>query len=410
MFRINKFPFAVSLVATLSLLMFAFLFSQQPSHAQTQAWTCDDVSGISRQECDALQALYDVGFGRNTAPAVTWFSNPNACSWNKQGTTSSDRADQVICFRDGTQRIFSLALSSEIASFPSQIDGLSHLRHLILSYNLEPQQLPFIQISRLPNLEYLSLSNNMSLTYIPAEINLLTNLPELGINANPNLTTLPAEIGNLSSLEQLNMSFNPSLTTLPPEIGNLSSLTRLYLWNNPALSTIPPTIGNLQNLKHLTFNNLGVTGLPSQMGNLALLEELTIQNNTRLQSLPPQIGDIYGLDRLIIAQNPLLMSIPAELARENFEVGIQYYVDVPVEEELPGPDPTECVIPPSGPWPPCATQGDAPPPDLPSGCVIPLSGPWPPCATQGDTPPPDLPPGCVIPPSGPWPPCATGGG
>ena len=93
---------------------------------------------------------------------------------------------------------------------------------------------------------------------------------------------------------------------------------------------------------------------------------------------------------------------------------------------------TGCVIPPSGPWPPCATGGNTPPPNnLPPGCVIPPSGPWPPCATSGNTggggtgcvippsgpwppcatggAPSNLPPGCVIPPSGPWPPCATNG-
>ena len=51
-----------------------------------------------------------------------------------------------------------------------------------------------------------------------------------------------------------------------------------------------------------------------------------------------------------------------------------------------------------------------PPPTGNNGCVIPPSGPWPPCATGGNTPPP-APSGdeCVIPTSGPWPPCATGG-
>ena len=79
----------------------------------------------------------------------------------------------------------------------------------------------------------------------------------------------------------------------------------------------------------------------------------------------------------------------------------------------------DCVIPESGPWPPCATGGNG----GNSGnngnsgddCVIPESGPWPPCATggngggssggdsgnSGDD--------CVIPESGPWPPCATDG-
>ena len=70
----------------------------------------------------------------------------------------------------------------------------------------------------------------------------------------------------------------------------------------------------------------------------------------------------------------------------------------------PSDSENECIIPPSGPWPPCAIQGD-PPLDVANDCVIPPSGPWPPCATGGNTLPSEE---CVIPPSGPWPPCATG--
>lgn len=76
--------------------------------------------------------------------------------------------------------------------------------------------------------------------------------------------------------------------------------------------------------------------------------------------------------------------------------------------DMPPAGADDCVIPPSGPWPPCATgDGTAPAPPANNGdCVIPESGPWPPCATgDGSSDSGD----CVIPPSGPWPPCATGG-
>ncbi|MGB1250926.1 MAG: thermonuclease family protein [Candidatus Promineifilaceae bacterium] len=76
-------------------------------------------------------------------------------------------------------------------------------------------------------------------------------------------------------------------------------------------------------------------------------------------------------------------------------------------------DPSGCVIPPSGPWPSCATGGATVNTSQNNSCVIPPSGPWPPCAT-GNTSTPTTPPtgnnnNCVIPSSGPWPPCATGG-
>lgn len=158
----------------------------------------------------------------------------------------------------------------------------------------------------------------------------------------------------------------------------------------------------------------------------------------------------------------------------------------PIPQATPVPSPTappspttpppssdngdDCVIPDSGPWPPCASGGgggapnppangggsnppssgsgqpcpssgawpagcvppnsgggnnppSSPPPsnsDGSGGCVIPDSGPWPPCATQGggSSSPAPAPPsngggnsgGCVIPETGPWPPCATQGG
>lgn len=68
--------------------------------------------------------------------------------------------------------------------------------------------------------------------------------------------------------------------------------------------------------------------------------------------------------------------------------------------------------PPGGPAP--AAPAPAAPPAGDAGCVIPASGPWPPCATGGNAAPaaPAPPAGngeCVIPASGPWPPCATAG-
>ena len=72
-----------------------------------------------------------------------------------------------------------------------------------------------------------------------------------------------------------------------------------------------------------------------------------------------------------------------------------------------------CLIPASGPWPPCATQNNqssSTPINNQSGCVIPSSGPWPPCARNGNSSASSTNGGtCVIPATGPWPPCATNG-
>ncbi len=108
---------------------------------------------------------------------------------------------------------------------------------------------------------------------------------------------------------------------------------------------------------------------------------------------------------------------PQEIVIEYFEHSGQARAHVTVVAldgtavaEQPQISDGDCVIPATGPWPPCASGGGTTPPPAsgPSGdCVIPASGPWPPCATAGDSPPPaSKPSDCVIPATGPWPPCA----
>ena len=99
-------------------------------------------------------------------------------------------------------------------------------------------------------------------------------------------------------------------------------------------------------------------------------------------------------------------NIPANLAQSPTEIDHSDTLQHSVRDD------GSCTIPPTGPWPPCATGGQAEPPPPDSGsCVIPPSGPWPSCATGGETEPPPPDSGsCIIPPSGPWPSCATGGG
>ena len=71
-----------------------------------------------------------------------------------------------------------------------------------------------------------------------------------------------------------------------------------------------------------------------------------------------------------------------------------------------------CTIPPSGPWPACATGGTTAPTNN-NSCVIPPSGPWPACARSGGATAGSSggsgSGNCVIPPSGPWPACARSG-
>ncbi len=144
---------------------------------------------------------------------------------------------------------------------------------------------------------------------------------------------------------------------------------------------------------------------------------------------------LIGLFLLLVAGITWSTAIAAEDAVTTEEVW-QFSAEIEARDTYAASD---CVIPPSGPWPPCATGGGSSDNSNSGDCVIPPSGPWPPCATNGDgggqtntggdqgnacPPSGPWPPGCnpngggttttnpadcVIPPSGPWPPCASNG-
>lgn len=155
----------------------------------------------------------------------------------------------------------------------------------------------------------------------------------------------------------------------------------------------------------------------------------TIRQQTSIQAVNGQSISVSQLSGLILL-NDIASIMTRDIAASNGTVHIIDTVLFPrgggAQPPASAPagggaatDSDECVIPASGPWPPCATGGATPPAtggDDSGECVIPASGPWPPCATGGGgvtTPPAtggDDSGECVIPASGPWPPCATGGG
>ena len=237
------------------------------------------------------------------------------------------------------------------------------------------------------------------------------------------VTRVPKEISGLLQLEEL--AFN-NVATYEANglhaIGALPTLSELSFEHN-SIRQLPESLGKLQALKVLTIRqNPTFTALPASIGQISNLERLVIQENESLQSVPASIGNLHSLDRLVISRNQSLKSVPGSLHRESFPVARQYWIDVPLDlAETDNEATGACVIPPSGPWPPCAT-GARIPVDGGDGtgagdCVIPPSGPWPPCAREtsqiivtdsGDGTGGGV--GCEIPPSGPWPPCALEGG
>ncbi len=388
-------------------------FANAGSTPSVNLVTCAEITQITAQECQSLQELYNEGVGREGPASVQWFTSTTPCLWGR-GNDLAHEIDVVGCqFNDGVGHVESLYLRSDftLSNMPDDLDWLTELT--IESNNL---------ITYIPFLGNLSRLQKVTLHQLPQ----LWSIPQFGFDSRHN-----------HSLTHLILDNLPNLTEMTTNFATMPNLELASFWNMPNLKYVASSLGELSKLDVLVFGRLGVTTLPSELGNLSNLTWLQITDNPNLQSVPAELGNLKALRRLTVANNPQLRSVPATMDRSNYQPQIDYYVDVPVEAgaedgiENPATGTGDCTIPPSGPWPPCATAGDTPPAALPNGCVIPSRGPWPPCATNGapgspsacviptsgpwpacattgDAPPADLPGECVIPPRGPWPACAVG--
>ena len=170
-------------------------------------------------------------------------------------------------------RAFRLKLSDKgITTIPSNIDDLTELTQLFLSYN----SLNFLNynIGNLTKLEHLYLSFN-DIGNLPPTISNLENLIVLDVEGN-NLEELPSEIVNLNNLETLNIGLN-NLSELP-NLTTLDNLITLYA-NHNLLEAIPSSIISLQSLSILNLDSNQLTELPNGLCSMPTLSSLSISNN-----------------------------------------------------------------------------------------------------------------------------------
>ena len=140
------------------------------------------------------------------------------------------------------------------------------------------------------------------LTSLPEEIEALSQLKKLYLSYNQ-LTSLPEGIGALSQLEELGLSYN-RLMSLPEGIGALLRLKELYL-NSNKLKTFPKGIGGLSQLEGLGLSDNQFTSLPEGIGALSQLKKLYIENN-QLTSLPRSVENLQNIVLLDLRDNPLI--------------------------------------------------------------------------------------------------------
>ena len=194
---------------------------------------------------------------------------------------------------------------------PTELAGLTELRSLRLSGNLELGGTIPPALGNLSKLEQLDLNATGLTGKIPTEIGRLSNLQRLDLGQNRLSGSIPMEIASLSKLKGLSLHKTDLTGDIPPELAKLSNLEILHLGTNRLSGGIPPELGQLSNLFILDLAENRLTGvIPEELGNLFELSFLGLRDNQLTGEIPSWISDLSQMDWLDLSQNQLTGPIP----------------------------------------------------------------------------------------------------
>ncbi|MEM7532851.1 MAG: leucine-rich repeat domain-containing protein [Chloroflexota bacterium] len=236
--------------------------------------SCSSIAQISKQECEALLALYNSTNGIEWNSNIVmgsqrWFRDNAPCNW--YGITCRD------------DHITRLDIYGRLnGTLPPELSNLAYLTQLRLYSNPSLRGEIPPGLDKLSNLTELTFFNNNLSGRIPVELGNLTNLTNLRLGSNNLSGNIPIQLGNLSKLTSLNLYGNSLSGSIPTELGNLTNLTNLNLYDNLLSGEIPSEFGNLTKLTNLSLYDNPFNGpLPTTLVNL---EKMTGSNTFRFNN------------------------------------------------------------------------------------------------------------------------------
>ncbi|ERN10939.1 LRR receptor-like serine/threonine-protein kinase ERL1 [Amborella trichopoda] len=167
--------------------------------------------------------------------------------------------------------------------------------------------------AKLPNLQYMYLSNNQISGCIPENIGeVVPNLSILDLSNNSISGFIPNSIGNMKVLEALDLSRNKLMGPIPTSMGNLKNLRTLVLRGNTLSEQIPSSLKNCTKLEVLDLGDNQLAGnLPSWIGqSLTSLRVLSLRSNKLIGAIPKTMSSLYSLQVFDAAENCLSGTIP----------------------------------------------------------------------------------------------------
>ncbi|KAI4298111.1 hypothetical protein MLD38_040453 [Melastoma candidum] len=194
------------------------------------------------------------------------------------------------------------------------IGGLSELRLLDLSYNIDIGGPLTSKIGNLQKLSTLILAGCSFTGSIPDELGNLRALTFLALNTNKFTGRIPYSLGKLSKLQWLDLAENQLTGGIPvsPGLESLHNCKHFHFNKNQLTGAIPATLfSSNMILLHVLFDSNQLTGpIPSSIGQVQALEVLRLDRNALSGQIPSSISNLTNLNEMHMAFNRLNGSLP----------------------------------------------------------------------------------------------------
>ncbi|KAM0997359.1 hypothetical protein ACFX2C_007253 [Malus domestica] len=243
--------------------------------------------------------------------------NIRPTSWVGSDPCGNGSWEGVTCTNSHVTSI-ALADMALTGSVPSDIELLSELEVLNLSFNRGLKGLLPASIGKLTKLVYLNLVGCSFFGPIPDTMGSLKQLSYLSLKNNSFSGRIPPSIGNMTNLSFLDLSDNQLQGPIPvsnrtaPGLDMLHRARHFHFQNNQLSGTIPPRLFSSQMvLVHVVFDRNNLTGIiPSTLGQVQTLQAVILDRNSLNGSVPSSLNNLTKLAELHLSNNQLTGTMP----------------------------------------------------------------------------------------------------
>ena len=262
--------------------------------ASSNSASCEAQAADLKDDCTALEALYDATGGPSWTRKTNWKTTKPLNEWQGVWGDSSG--------------VTSLRLNSnKLSGTIPDLSALEDLTILYLNHNYKLSgTLPDMGLSALTKLARLQLQSTKLSGTIP-NLSALTSLVNLDLSATRLLSGTIPDLSKLVNLSKLRLNQN-NLSGSIPDLDKLVSLTELRLSQNNLSGEIP----DLDKLVNLTGLFLGWNSLDGAIPGLSKLEkliQLSLEKNN-LSGTIPELSALTKLKYIDLYENNLSGTIP----------------------------------------------------------------------------------------------------